>query len=450
MQAALTLYELNSLVAETIQLTMDRTYWVKAEISDLRIRNGHCYMDLIEKEAKRNTPIAHARACCWRNVWAMLSPYFQRSTGETLHSGLNVLLEVYPQFHPQYGFTWIVENINPEYSLGDMLRHRQAIVEQLKKEGVFTLNKELHLPLFCQRLAVISSQTAAGYEDFCKHLYANEKHYRFSVTLFQATMQGEYIETSIIDALNKIYDCISDFDAVVIIRGGGATSDLSGFDSLLLAENVANFPLPIITGIGHERDECVLDMVSHVRVKTPTAAAAFFIDRLDQVWQTLQEAQERIKQITTTYIHNECNRIDHIAYRLAPLCTKRQLVEHMRLNNLSSKLSDLALHYVSMKSMQICHIEEKLQLQCNESMREQQHHLDTLAHKIDLLDPQNVLNRGYSFTVCSGKVIRDSKDVKVGSMLQTHVQHGVIASLVTDQPVCSATLSNNVNKNKEQ
>lgn len=450
MQAALTLYELNSLVAETIQLTMDRTYWVKAEISDLRVRGGHCYMDLIEKEAKRNTPIAHARACCWRNVWSMLSPYFQRTTGETLHSGLNVLLEVSPQFHPQYGFTWIVENINPEYSLGDMLRHRQAIVEQLKKEGVFTLNKELHLPLFCQRLAVISSQTAAGYEDFCKHLYANEKHYHFSVTLFQATMQGEYIETSIIEALNNIYESSSDYDAVVIIRGGGATSDLSGFDSLLLAENVANFPLPIITGIGHERDESVLDMVSHVRVKTPTAAAAFFIDRLDLVWQTLQEAQERIKQIITTYIRNECNRIDRIAYRLAPLCTKRLLVEHLRLNNLSSKLSDLVLRYVSTKSMQISYLEEKLQQKCCEVVRQQQQHLDMFVHKIDLLDPQNVLNRGYSYTVCSGKVVRESKDVKVGSVLQTHVKHGVIASVVTDQTLSLASSISNVNNNKEQ
>ena len=432
MAEALTLYELNSLVAETIQLTMNRTYWVKAEISDLRIRGGHCYMDLIEKEAKRNTPIAHARACCWRNVWSMLSPYFQRTTGETLHSGLNVMLEVYPQFHPQYGFTWIVENINPEYSLGDMLRHRQAIVEQLKKEGVFTLNKELHLPMSCQRLAVISSQTAAGYEDFCKHLYANEKRYRFSVTLFQATMQGECIEASIIEALNKIYDDCSKFDAVVIIRGGGATSDLSGFDSLLLAENVANFPLPIITGIGHERDECVLDMVSHVRVKTPTAAAAFFIDRLDQVWLTLQDAQEKIKQLSASYILNEKNHLDRIAYRLMPLCTKKLFVEQLRLNNLSSKLSDLTLRYVSAKSMQISQIDEKIQLRCRDAMLAQQQLLEMLTHKLDLLDPQNVLNRGYSYTISSGKVVRDPKRVKAGSMLQTHVQHGVITSVVTE------------------
>ncbi len=435
MEAALTLYELNSLVAETIQLTMNRSYWVKAEISELRIRGGHCYMDLIEKDAKRNTPIAHARACCWRNVWSMLSPYFQRTTGETLHSGLNVLLEVYPQFHPQYGFTWIVENINPEYSLGDMLRHRQAIVEQLKKEGVFTLNKELHLPMFCQRLAVVSSETAAGYEDFCKHLYTNEKGYHFSVTLFQATMQGEYVEPSIIDALNQIYDVSSEYDAVVIIRGGGATADLSGFDSLLLAENVANFPLPIITGIGHERDECVLDMVSHVRVKTPTAAAAFFIDRLDQVWQILQEAQDRIKQLCTTYILNEQNRLDRIAYRLAPLCTKRQLTEHLRINNISSKLSDLALRYVNMKSMQVSQIEEKVQQCSRDVVRVQQQRLEMFDHKINLLNPQNVLNRGYSYTVCSGKVVRDPKEVKPGSTLQTHVKHGVITSVVTDESI---------------
>lgn len=431
-EAALTLYELNYLVAETIELTMNRTYWVKAEISDLRVRNGHCYMDLVEKDAKRNTPIAHARACCWRNVWSMLSPYFQRSTGESLHNGMNVLLEVYPQFHPQYGFTWIVENINPEYSLGDMMRHRQAIVEQLKKEGVFTLNKELHLPLFCQRLAVISSETAAGYEDFCKHIDTNEKHYRFSITLFPAVMQGESIETSIIDALDRIYTKSSDYDAVVIIRGGGATSDLSGFDSLLLAENVANFPLPIITGIGHERDECVLDMVSHVRVKTPTAAAAFFIDRLDHVWQILQEAQRRIDQTATQYLRYEHNRLDKIAYQLAPLCAKVQLTERLRLKNISSKISEMAIRYLNIKSGQINKLDEQIRSRCKACIQSQHLLLDTMSHKLDLLDPQKVLNRGYSYTVSDGKVVRDSKDVLNGSELVTHVQHGQITSVVIE------------------
>ena len=301
MDKRFSLFELNRLVRETIECEMPDEYWVEAELSECRETRGHCYMELIEKDEKTATPIAKASAKCWASKWMLVRPYFERTTGQRLVAGMKVLLKVYPQFHEAFGFSWIVTDIDPTYTLGDMARKRQEIIRQLKEEGVFDLQKELSLPLFCQRIAVISSETAAGYGDFCNQLSDNPYGFQFQTWLFPATMQGEGVEQSIISALEKIYSISSlhsplstKFDCVVIIRGGGATSDMSGFDTLALAENVANFPLPIITGIGHERDESILDMVSHMRVKTPTAAAALLIDHLKQVLDTINNSQNTI------------------------------------------------------------------------------------------------------------------------------------------------------------
>ena len=260
----ITLLELNRLVREVIECEIPNEYWVEAELSECRESRGHCYMELVQYDEDRAaTPLARASAKCWASKWMLIRPGFERTTGQRLHAGMKVLLKVYAQFHEAFGFSWIVTDIDPTYTLGDMARKRQEIIRQLKAEGVFDLQKELRLPLFCQRIAVISSETAAGYGDFCNQLADNPYGFRFETRLFPATMQGEGVEQSIIAALERIYTATQEdgFDAVVIIRGGGATSDMSGFDTLALAENVANFPLPIITGIGHDRDESILDMV---------------------------------------------------------------------------------------------------------------------------------------------------------------------------------------------
>ena len=261
---------------------------------------GADYLELIQKDERSNTPIAKAHANCWRNRWMLIKPNFERVTGQRIHAGMKVLLKVHAQFHENYGFSWIVDDIDPNYTMGDMARKRLEIVNTLKAEGVFELQKELVLPMFCQRIAVISSATAAGYGDFCNQLADNDYGLQFTTRLFPATMQGEGVEQSIIAALDSINAEYEEFDCVVIIRGGGATSDLSGFDTLALAENVANFPLPIITGIGHERDESVLDMISFQRVKTPTAAAAFLINHLAEVYARVMDAQETIVQNVKT------------------------------------------------------------------------------------------------------------------------------------------------------
>ena len=274
LQQAYTLRQLNLMVHDAIEAELSDEYWVQAELAECRESRGHCYMELVEKEEQSNTPIARASAKCWKTTWNVVRPHFERTTGQPLHAGMKVLLRVYPQFHEAYGFSWIVTDIDPTYTIGDLARRRQEIIRQLKEEGVFDLQRELRLPLFCQRIAVISSETAAGYGDFCRQLEENSYGFRFSVTLFPAIMQGEQVEQSIIHALEQIWSkASSSYDAVIIIRGGGATADLSGFDTLALAENVAQFPIPIITGIGHDRDESILDMVAHQRVKTPTAAA---------------------------------------------------------------------------------------------------------------------------------------------------------------------------------
>ena len=328
MTHTVSLLELNRLVRDALELSMPGDYWVEAELADVRESAGHCYMELVQKDEFGSTPVARASAKCWRSTWMLARPHFERVTGERIHAGMKVLLQVHAQFHENYGFSWIVTDIDPTFTLGDMARKRMEIVRTLKEEGVFDLNRELSIPLFAQRIAVISSATAAGYGDFCSQLSNNAYGFDFIVELFQAVMQGEQVEQSVIAALNRINECADLFDCVVIIRGGGATSDLSGFDTLALAENVANFPLPVITGIGHERDESVLDMVANTKVKTPTAAAAFLIENLKRVPDRIMSAGDRITTAVRRRLDYESMRLGRLAAGIPSLLslviTRRQ------------------------------------------------------------------------------------------------------------------------------
>ena len=363
---------------------MPDEYWVEAEVAECREARGHCYLELIEKDEQTATPIAKASAKCWASKWAVVKPYFERTTGQRLVAGMKVLLKVYPQFHEAFGFSWIVTDIDPTYTLGDMARQRQAIIRQLKAEGVFDLQKELTLPLFCQRIAVISSETAAGYGDFCHQLAENPYGFQFETHLFPAIMQGESTESSIINALTRIYD--QPFDCVVIIRGGGATSDLSGFDTLALAEHVANFPIPIITGIGHERDECILDMVSHTRVKTPTAAAALLIEHLKGVLDAVNQAQDSITR-------GAQQQLAAVSYQLTALEQRIPLLVERRITNAF-------------------------------------HQLELMAEKLKALDPQVLLGRGYSITLHNGRVVRDAATLAAGDEIETRLEKGILHSII--------------------
>ena len=404
------LLELNRLVRATIEDTLCEQYWLEAEIGQIGENNGHCYLEFIQKIEGHNTPVARAKAKCWRNVWGSVRPYFEHTTGQTLTLGMKVLVLVHPDFHEAFGFSWIVDDIDPRFTLGDMARRRQEIIRQLKAEGVFDLNRELPLPLFTQRIAVISSSTAAGYGDFCRQLEENKRGFRFSVTLYESLMQGEGVERSIISALDKINAHIDDYDCVVIIRGGGATSDMSGFDSLLLAENVANFPLPVITGIGHDRDECILDMVSHTRVKTPTAAAAFLIDRLEQVARRIDDAADRI----TSYVQH------------------RMEIEKMRLSRASERIPILFSLVKSKQENKMETLNQRIASAVQRLIDRRRHTLDILEQRTKSLDPTLLLQRGYTITLVNGHALRSPSAVKPGDIIVTRLADGMVKSTVNE------------------
>ena len=430
MTKTLSLFELNSLVADVINTTMSRSYWVEAELSEVRENRGHCYMELIEKNENSNVPIARASAKCWSNIWSAIKPYFIRITGQQIRAGMKVMLQVHAQFHPQYGFSWIVDDINPEYTMGDMMRKRQEIIRQLKEEGVYDLQKELSLPLFAQRIAVISSATAAGYGDFCNQLENNELGLYFHVKLFPAIMQGDNVESSIIASLNQINNREEDFDCVVIIRGGGATADLSGFDTLGLAENVANFPLPIITGIGHERDESILDMVSYQRVKTPTAAAAYLITDLTSTLIRVESAQSTIIDYVKKALEIENMRIKHIGAQIPVLFSIVRTKQEARLESLFQRLFTASKELMKQSDFLLLSLQQRVQPAVRGRLSSEHHRLDVLEHRARLLDPTLLLKRGYSITLHNGKAIHNANDLKIGDTITTLLEIGQIESKV--------------------
>lgn len=400
-----TLLELNRMVRETIERQMDGKYWVEAELSDLHDRN-HCYMELVENDPFGPTPLAKARAVCWANRWTALRSKFERQTQQQLRPGIKVRMMVTPTFHESYGFAYQVSDIDPDYTLGDIVRKRMEIIRQLKEAGIFDLQRELVLPRFAQRIAVISSAQAAGYGDFCHQIDDNSYGLSFSHELFAAIMQGEQVEQSVIAALDRINARIDEFDVVVIIRGGGATTDMSGFDTLALAENVANFPLPIITGIGHDRDECILDMVSYMRVKTPTAAATFLIDHLSEVYTALVSARERISRIAER----------HLAY------------EKMRLKQLADRIPTLFALTRERQTKRIDALAHRLDSAATQRLERERHRLQLVAQRAQAQDPIHILRRGYSITLHNGHALRSGDELADGDIIETRLEQGTLKS----------------------
>ena len=427
----LSLYELNSLVRDVISMSLPDSYWVEAELSEAREGyGGHCYMELIEKDEHSNTPIAKAHASCWRNRWMLLKPQFERVTGQRIHAGMKVLLKVHAQFHENYGFSWIVDDIDPTYTMGDMARKRMEIIQTLKEEGVFDLQKELKLPMFCQRIAVVSSATAAGYGDFCNQLADNGYGLQFTTALFAATMQGEGVEQSVISALNRINEEWENWDCVVIIRGGGATSDLSGFDTLALAENVANFPLPIITGIGHERDESVLDMISFQRVKTPTAAAAFLVDHLTEVYARIEDAQEAIVNYVKRRLQVERMKFERLSTQIPTLFSLVKVRQSNRLDQLLNRLKVKAERIPADGLHRLDMLEARLKEPVARKLERELHRIDMLSQRAIAQDPERLLSRGYSITLKDGKSIKEASQLKAGDEIETRFAKGVAKAVV--------------------
>ena len=408
-EQALSLYELNGLVKRTIRDRMSETYWVQAELSDVRSNySGHCYLEFIQKDASGNNLIAKARGTIWSNIYKMLKPYFEQETGQAFASGIKVLVRVSVDFHELYGYSLTVLDIDPTYTVGDMERKRREILRQLEEEGVIDLNKELEIPVLPQRIAVISSATAAGYGDFCNQLSNNPRGYGFYTELFPAIMQGERVEESIIAALDAIYARLEAFDVVVIIRGGGATSDLSGFDTYELAANCAQFPLPIITGIGHERDDTVIDLIAHTRVKTPTAAAAFLVACMDQV----------------------ADRLDNLSFRLQQGVRNRLLWEHRRIEGLKQRIPSAVYKRISDAKYGLLAANRDLQMATRQFLSMKKHRLELLQQRLNDALPEKQLARGYSITLKNGKAVKDASALKEGDKLVTLLYKGKVESVI--------------------
>jgi exodeoxyribonuclease VII large subunit len=405
----LSLYELNRLIRLTLHRGLSNAYWVQAELSEVReAYNGHCYIELVQKSEQGNTFVAKARGSIWANVYRMLKPYFENTTGQRFVAGIKVLLQVSVDFHEQYGLSLTVHDIDPTYTLGDMARRRREILMQLESEGVLTLNKELSMPMLPQRVAVVSAAGAAGYGDFCDQLMHNPYGFVFYPRLFPAVMQGDRVEESVIAALDSIISDDTQWDVVVIIRGGGATSDLSGFDTYLLATNCAQFPLPIITGIGHERDDTVLDVVAHTRVKTPTAAAEFLIARLVDAADALNAQVEALAHVVNMRMRSEEQRLTQIAAQLPYLFSLAHTRQMHRIEQLESHLR------TSLKQLMV----------------KETHRLQLIEQVTESASPQLMLQRGYSITRCNGKVVRDASILSPGVLLTTEFADGMVQSEV--------------------
>lgn len=379
-----TLSELCQAIEQVLQFELGDTYWVRAEIASLTER-GHCYMELVEK-AKNNTVAAKVRATCWQQVYHLLSAYFATETGQTISVGMQVLLQVEVSFHAVYGLSLNVVGIDPTFTLGDLARQRQLTIQRLQEDGVMDLQRALIIPSLPRRIAVISAADAAGYGDFCHQLLSNNSGFLFRTQLFPAVMQGDQSPASIIAALEQIAYQVEQYDVVVIVRGGGATTDLRNFDDYSLAFHCANFPLPIIAGIGHTRDVSVVDMVVHTSVKTPTAAAEWLISAMQEQADRLAELQLRLQRIAQHAIRKQQNQLDNLWQSLR-FATQRRL-------------------------------------------HRQRAQLELWAKTIALHSPERIYRMGYTLTTVNGKIVRSIHDVQAGEQLLTHTADGVIQSEV--------------------
>lgn len=405
----ISLFELNSLVKKSITQCMPNMYWVHAELSDIHSNAmGHCYLELLQKELWQNQLVAKARGIIWANVFRILKPYFEKTTGQSFAAGIKVLVKVTVEFHELYGYSLTIHDIDPTYTVGDIIRQRKEILKQLEEEGVLTLNKELKIPLFPKRIAVISSSTAAGYGDFRHQLACNVHKYRFHVELFPAIMQGIQVEWTIMKALEDIWKRSEEFDVVVIIRGGGASSNLSGFDTYMLAAACAQYSLPIITGIGHERDDTILDLVAHTRVKTPTAAAEFLIYQADLAAKRLYELTEQLQQGVSRLLTQEKQRLSDLRNRIPALVVER--------------LANLR--------MELFNQEHALKQSVALLLPKQKHRLELLRQRITDASPERILQRGYSITLKNGKAVKDISEVQPGDVLVTRLATGEVSSVV--------------------
>jgi exodeoxyribonuclease VII large subunit len=456
-KAHIRLSQLNVQIKEIIQDGFRENPWIIAEIGDIKFnRNGHAYLELIEKDPDSNKIVAKASANIWSYTLRMLKPYFETTTGKELGPGLKLLIQVSVEFHELYGFSLNIKDIDPAYTLGDIELHRLQIINRLTDEGILDMNKELDLPELIQRIAVVSSGTAAGYEDFMKQLEDNPGGYKFYCKLFPALMQGEQTETSIIAALDSIFQFEGFFDVVVIIRGGGARSDLMWFDNYNLAYYITQFPLPVISGIGHEKDVSIVDMVSHTSLKTPTAVAEFVISRAKLFDQRLDEFIERIDTYCTDFFTNESLKLDSLSNILVPMVQKKLHRETKRVDLAGQKISLLAKSLIEKQAQNFEYWQVELKRHCKSALKwkskevegyigklnsvvkhllkEESRKLEYMENSIQHFNPQHILKKGYSITKVNGKLVTDAHEIEEGQLVETILYQGAFNSRVEKLP----------------
>ncbi len=452
-EPSLSLFELNSKIKSTIHQSFAETYWIVAEISEIReVRNGHCYLELIEKDEKTEQIIAKSRANIWAYTYRMLKPFFIQTTGQELTSGLKVLVRASIDFQEVYGFSLNIRDIDPNYTLGDMAQKKQAILNKLSEEGVIDMNKELEVPIVPQKIAVISSPTAAGYEDFCNQLNNNALNYKFYIKLFPAIMQGDKTEESVISALDRIYEYEDLFDVVVIIRGGGSTSDLMCFDNYWIAYNIAQFPIPVFSGIGHERDETVVDFVAHTRLKTPTAVAEHILELVSDFDNRLEYLKDNIVSTTREILSTYKSMFERSSSRFKPLVSHSLTKQKSQLTNMAHQLDNFSSSFINDRVNRLNIISERIKTSSMNKIHNEKQAIKQYPQKLatrtkfffsdknaqiqlfektnNLLNPKNILKKGYSITCLNNKAIKDSDEIKKGDKLTTQLYDGKIDSIV--------------------
>ena len=449
------LSDLQEEIREVLHGNFGKSRWVVAEISEIKENfSGHCYLDLVEKDEKSDKLVAKARATIWSSAYRMLKPYFETSTGYDLTAGIKIMVSANVEYHPVYGLSLNIKDIDPSYTLGDVERKRREILSRLEKEGVLDMNKETYLAEVPQKIAVISSKTAAGYEDFLEQLKNNPYGYKFYTKLYPAAMQGDKAESSIIRSLERIFEHESVFDLVVIIRGGGSKSDLASFDSYELAFHVSQFPLPVITGIGHEQDETITDIVAHTRLKTPTAVAEFLVDRLSEFEARLDEYSEFLVRSSQSILQEKKMQLQLFRQRIssesrayiqelgeqllkitsaARHTGQKSITDHSRiLLRMAEKLKNNARNIPHRRRTELAHASQNLQILIRNLLDKERKKLENYMKLQTYAEPAQILKLGFSISRYQGKAVKDASRLKPGDFIETELKKGKIGSKVTD------------------
>ena len=456
MAEKLSLTELQLIIKDSLYAALPGMYWVVAEISEIKENYaGHCYLELVEKHPDEINIRARVKGIIWGKRYRFLKPLFESITGESLKEGQKVLVRVTVEYHEIYGLSLIINDIDPAFTIGEMALKRQQIINKLEGEGVISMNKELEFPILPKRIAIISSKNSAGYSDFIKHLIGNNYGYTFHTALFDSIMQGTETEISIIDALDRISGNLALFDVVVIIRGGGSQTDLSWFDNYNIAYHITQFPIPVITGIGHEKDLSVTDIVAYRAEKTPTAVADFLVNCVADVEDHLLELSTDISTLSFSKIDENSRWIDSYRMKLIPVARIMVSAEKERLSAKIIDIINIGKEYivreeftpVNQASRLISAVKTCTTFAYNrinkalgdlkgltfKSMKESAALIEAFKNSLNILNPGNVLRRGYSITSINGRIVTNSNEIKRDDMIDTRVSKGSIRSKVTDK-----------------